>query len=188
MRAVIEGAEAPATDELRRLRKTVAGLSAENERLSARFVAEEQRASELMKLLLVLRQLHETPTRDALLDALQDVVANVLGSEHMAIYVANGSASALTVARSAGLQPGQLADLAVPGTAGDEADAGAARIAVAAGGAALACTPLSFGGALHGAIVIHGLLEHRAELEGFDHELLELLATHAGAALAFRTS
>jgi hypothetical protein len=171
------------SEELRQATRSIAGLTADNERLTRRFLEEESRASDLMKLLLTLRQLHEAPDRAALVAAIQDVVVNVIGSEQMAIHLAVPGTTRLSVASAMGLDAERRADLELAG--GDDADV-ATRLVGALRHDVLACAPLMFGGALHGAIVIHGLLEHKPELDRFDHELLDLLSVHAGSALAFR--
>src|SRR5438093_910137 len=47
------------------------------------------------------------------------------------------------------------------------------------------CIPLKLAGEIVGAIAIFRLLPQKMELEAGDHELIELLATHAATALAF---
>src|SRR5439155_1741475 len=47
----------------------------------------------------------------------------------------------------------------------------------------VACIPLKLDGRVTGLIAIHRLLAHKASLEPLDHELFDLLATHAATAL-----
>jgi hypothetical protein len=166
--SVINGhAAAPRHEQLESLQREVDRLADENQRITACFIGEEQRASDLMKLLLALRCLHEATDRAQLLGALEEVVVNVLGSEAMAICTVDG-AGELVVERSLGVEEGRLAGVRLGEAPSD----------------ALACVPIVRGRSVVGAIVIFGLLEHKAELEPLDLELLAMLSVHAGAALA----
>lgn len=170
--------------EQARLEHEVDRLTLENERITARFLEEEQRASDLMKLLISLRQLHEAAGRPQVLDALQDIVVNVIGSEEHALFAASDHDDILVAARTMGLGSARLS--AIP--SGDGAAAALTALRAAPRGlgdrAPMLSVPLMNGASMIGAIVIFGLLEHKAELDAFDRELLDLLTVHAGAALA----
>lgn len=169
---------------LARLHHDVVRLSEENARLTARFLDEERRASDLMKLLLAVRQLHEARDRAALLAALEDVVINVLGSEMLALYVLNDAGDALVAERTVGIDVGGLDVVRLAGGTTERIAALDTALARAGYGTPLVTAPLAHDDVMVGAIVIFGLLEHKPELDTLDHELLELLSVHAGIALA----
>jgi len=160
-------------------------LVAENERLTGLFLAEEQRASDLMKLLLVLRRLHETTNREALLDALQDVIVNVIGTEELVILTKSAD-TPFEVVRTVGAAASGIAcESGVQSGAASETLAELARRSEYATQMELtACVPLRSGSTIVGAVLIFALLEHKSILEPLDHELLEMLSVHAGVALA----
>jgi hypothetical protein len=163
-------------------------LALENQRLAARHVAEEQRASDLMKLLLALRRLHESLDRAQLLAAIEDVIVNVLGSDELAIFTVDESGEALVVARSLGVDASRLANIRLGDGPMRRVFGGQLRLSGDVPGEPIACVPLMLGRSVVGAIVVFGLLEHKTDLDALDLELLDLLAVHGGAALAFTTN
>lgn len=167
------------------LRHEVDRLAADNDRLTVRFLAEEQRSSELMKCVLALRRLHEAPDRPQLIDAFEDVIVNVLGSEQMAVLTRDGADAPFVVARALGDAARRLQPLTLSAGSTDEL---MAMLGAAASETAdhelLACVPLLCGSRVAGAVVVFALLEHKYGFEPADLELLELLSVHGGSALA----
>jgi hypothetical protein len=173
-----------------RLRAQVAELEASQRRMADELVEVEQQLSHFAVLFAALRQLHEAATRGAALDAIQEIVVNLVGSEELAVLEA-GPGGALAVVRSMGVDPGAFAGLrAGEGPFGEAVSAGELLAAPDArleglGHARAALVPLRAGpgGPVTGAIAVQELLRHKQGLTPRDREVLELLQTHAAAAL-----
>jgi hypothetical protein len=170
------------------LRERLTELEAEHRRACDEFVEAEEQASQLVQRFATLQQVHGAESRDALLQTLQEVVINVIGSEELAIFeVAGGE---LRLARAFGVDPVPLQRIPLgDGPLGRAARA--ARPLVAGrddlGDRALsACVPLTAGGAPVGLIAIWGLLGHKPMLGPADDEVFELLGPNAGRALSLR--
>ncbi len=180
---------ARAAAELGELQRRVAEVEAEHRRITDQVVEAEEQASELAQLHASLRQIHEADGYEPLLQALQEVVINVIGSEELAIFDLQGDQ--LRLVRSFGIDAGELQRIPLGrGPIGRAASSG--RTYLAAGDepaedpALTACLPLKADGVVVGAIAIFGLLAHKPGLTPFDHALFELLIPHGGQALALR--
>jgi len=140
------------------LKSTVAHLHAENQRVAERQAAAEQRVGHLAQLHAAIQQLHEAEDHAGVLTVIKEIVANLIGSECMAIYTvrANGE---LEMLDGIGID--------------DSTDAASAIITV----------PFRMGGRVVGMIAIFRLLPQKAGLDTGDHELFALLSTHAPLAL-----
>ncbi len=140
------------------LRAELAQAASDSRRLAERHAAAEQRVGHLAQLQAATRQLHEARLPADVLTVIKEIVANLVGSEEMAIYGlrADGSVQPLD---------------GIGDTAGsDFADA-------------LVSIPMMVEGRAMGVIVIFRLLPQKAGLEPIDHELFALLSAHAGVAL-----
>ena len=141
------------------LRTTIAHLQTENERLAERQAAAEQRVGQLAQYHAALQQLHEAEDHADVLTVIKEIVANLVGSECMAIYSQRAS-GALELLDSIGL--------------GDE---------MPSAEGAIISVPLRMGDRVVGQIAIFKLLPQKVQLDGGDHELFKLLSTHAARAL-----
>jgi hypothetical protein len=138
--------------------------------------------------LIALRRLQSTLERAPMLLALEEVVASLVGCEELALYELADGQLRLVHAVGIGahaLEQMRLADgLLVHCTAGagiwiDEAKGARDRSVPAL----TACVPLEADGRRLGTLVLFRLLEHKAQLEAPDIELLDLLRVHVGVAL-----
>lgn len=175
--------------ELQRLRERLGEIEAENRRICDEFVAVQEQNAELVALYAAIERLHEVSSRSAVLGAIQEIVVNLVGSEHFALYEKTADGRRLVVARALGVDAAGLGEVAIgSGVVGRVAAEGKAFVAPTGGAGAapevLACVPLKVAGAVTGALAIHRLLGHKPSLSAFDHELFALLERHAGLALA----
>ena len=140
------------------LRSTIEHLRAENQQLAERQAAAEQRVGQLAQFHAALQQLHEAEDHPAVLTVIKEIIANLVGSECMAIYSQRAN--------------GELELLDGIG-ANEGSDVQNAVISV----------PMRMGGRVVGVIAIFQLLPQKAALDAADHELFALLSTHAPLAL-----
>ena len=168
-------------DVERELAETMDRIRAEGQQYLAQYAEVEMHNANLANLYVTSYQLHGTLKRDAILTALQEIIVNLIGSEEFAICETSGGE--LHVAASVGIDPAQVswktprvrdaAELRALYIGGEDRDPGDP----------LVCLPLQVDEHLVGVIVIFKLLSHKRGLEPLDHELFDLLATHASAAL-----
>jgi GAF domain-containing protein len=178
-----------ATAERALLRERLTELEQEHRQVCDEFVEAEEQAGQLVQLFATLQQLHGAADREALLQVVQEVVVNVVGSEELAIFeVQDGE---LRLARAFGVDPGPLQRVHLgQGPLGRAAQAG--RTLVAGRDPDLgddllsACVPLTANGQLVGLVAVYRLLGHKPLLGPNDHQVFELLGPHAGQALRLR--
>ena len=177
--------------ERERLQKNLAAVEEENRRFSEQYVEVEQQNTDLASLYVASYRLHATLDRGEALSIVQDIICNLIGSEEIAIFEADES-GALSLVASLGIEPapfrtvplgrGMIGRCARTGQiylAGRDDDAGLRLEEQAMS----ACIPLHFDGRLLGAVAIFRLLPQKSGLVALDHELFELIATHAARAL-----
>jgi len=143
------------------LNSTVTHLREENQRLAQRQAAAEQRLGHLAQLHAALQQLHEAEHQDAVLTVIKEIVANLVGSECMAIYATRTD--------------GSLELLDGIGVGEDGNDTSGAIVTV----------PLRRNDRTVGMIAIFSLLPQKPQLDAADHELFALLSTHAPLAMHY---
>ena len=179
-------------EEQSRLQERLASIEDESRQFSLRYAEVEQENSNLANLYVASYRLHETVERREVLSVLQEIVANLIGSEEMAIFEMNPEGSALSLVGSFGIDPGRLRTVLVgSGVIGRAVLAG--ETYVSEGGPAqgglpqeaelTACIPLKLDGRVTGAIALFRLLPQKAGFVAVDRELFDLLATHAATAL-----
>lgn len=158
-----------------------------NERIAADYFATEMRAAELSKLLVAILRLHQSFERAEVLAGIEDVVVNLVGSEEWGVYQLERGGETLILVTSRGIDAERMHRIPVGNdVVGRSVRSGEPYLPVAAGhNASLprALIPLVLNGRVTGAIYIVRLLPHKTGLDGVDHTLLELLATHVAAAL-----
>jgi GAF domain-containing protein len=187
------------------LRAEVAALRVENEQLKASLARHEEDAqwraqrqglveaelAHLVRLRVATQRLHESLQPLELLDILQDLLINLVGSETLGIFEREGAELVLRVSLGIDAERFRRLPLGEDGPIGRSARTGASWLEelMEAGGAQnrtdgpRACVPLRLGGHVLGMMVLFGLLPHKPRLEPEDRELLELLATEGGRAL-----
>ena len=137
--------------------------------------------------LVAIRRLQSTLERDQMLLALEEVVASLVGCEELAVFESAGSelqlVHAVGIAAEALETHGLTQDVAQRAAASeiwiDEAKGAADRTEPRL----TACVPLEVDGRRVGTLALFRLLEHKAQLETPDIELLDLLKVHVGVAL-----
>jgi nitrate/nitrite-specific signal transduction histidine kinase len=164
------------------LARKLAEVRVESEAFLAQFSQLEQHNTNLANLYVATYQLHGTLHRETVLDAIQEIVVNLVGSEEFAILERN-------------LDTGEIERIASVGALGRSVSATDADVVRAFTTGAIhvadepasdpvpACIPLTLDGDVIGAIAIRGLLPHKTDFESLDRELFELLASHASTAL-----
>jgi len=175
------------------LRRQLTDIETQNQRFSEGYVEVEKRNNNLMNLYVASYRLHGTLDRQEVLGTIQEIVANLVGCEEQAIFEVDPAGSELRLVASVGIDraayssvvlgEGVIGRTALDGQAfvagenqcGDSAGAGEASIT--------ACIPLKLNGRVTGAIALFRLLPQKQSLEEVDHELFDLLATHAATAL-----
>lgn len=139
----------------------------------------EQQNANLTSLYVASYQLHGTLDRQAVVMAMQEIIVNLVGSEHFAVYELDGSGRGFELVASVGEDRRPDFD---SGPVAEALRSGEIRIGEP-GGPVAACVPLKRDSTVTGLVVIHGLLPHKGSIEPLDHELFDLLATHAATAL-----
>ena len=182
------GAYAKASQaEVRALEDALVGKGHDADALVERVAAVEEQAARLLSLYVATHQLHATLDPDAVKRALAEIVEGLLGAERFALLLRRDGSHACDVALAKGLLScDPLASGAYPG--GDPVIDGALsdgelRTGARAGARAVAVVPLRVQSNVVGVLVIGKLLSHKAGLTEGDSDVLELLASHAAAAL-----
>jgi GAF domain-containing protein len=152
-----------------------------------RYESVEQQNSNLANLYVASFRLHGCLDRESVLATVQEIVINIIGSEQFAILERESNGTSLRLASSFGIDAARLSSDHAPMRKIAEVVAeGMIYVAPSdqpPGDSPLACVPLRIGERVIGAVAIFRLLEHKAHLESLDHELFNLLATHAATAL-----
>lgn len=154
------------------------------EQLEAQYFEVEQQNLKLTNLYVASYQIHGTLVRDEVLANIQEILVNLIGTECYAIYEAHGSR--LELVRSLGapfaaqsVDPGE-------GPIGRVSKSGEIEIGEfgrPADGIPVVVVPLRIGSASAGVIAIFSFIPHKSAIDPIDHELFDLLATHAGTSL-----
>ena len=178
--------------EQARLQAQLESMKAEGQRYSTRYTEIEQQNSNLANLYVASYRLHGTLDRKEVIDTIQEIIANLIGSEEAGLFELDPDTQTLELVASFGFSPESCRSVPMgSGLIGQAAKAGEVFIAdpeKAPAGAALedrltACIPLTLDGRVTGAIAIFRLLPQKAGIEDVDRELFDLLATHAATAL-----
>jgi hypothetical protein len=160
----------------------------ENQHAADEYTRAEQRSANLANLYVASYQLHESLDRAAVLAAIREIIANLIGSEEFALLERRPDAGGLALTECCGIAPERIRDAALQaGPISRVADTGEIFIAQPDGPTSdlplTACIPLKTAGRVTGVIAIFRLLAHKAALAPIDHELFDLLATQAGTSL-----
>ncbi len=184
--------------ELQRLRTREAELVAQVDALEqaqrlnlARSSFAEEQAGRLSRLYVASYRLNEARDPRQVLEAIQEIISNIIGSEEMGIFRLDDASRTLSLVLSSGIEPGPFSSIPLgSGPIGKVALTGETFVAPTALRAGQshpdevsACVPLNMEDRVNGAIAIFGLLPQKLALEEVDRELLTLLAMQAGPAL-----
>jgi regulator of replication initiation timing len=165
------------------LHRSLAAIANESEDYMRRYSELESSNTNLANLYVASYQLHGTLDRQAVLTAIQEIVVNLVGSEQFGVFEGNGSS--LSLACAVGLDDPMIAHSRdMDAQVWSEALAGRAYVrADETAGGLVACIPLKLDNDVTGLIAIFSLLPHKPGIEPLDHELFDLLASHAATAL-----
>jgi hypothetical protein len=167
-----------------------AAIENEAKRYYDQYVHGEIHNASVANLFVASARINETLRREEVLEAIKEIVINLIGSEELVIY--ERIDDTLRVAESFGMETEQLGDVPLGrGLIGRAAERGEtwvvgngdARGALANERHLTACIPLRVGGQVIGAVAIFRLLGHKRGLEDVDRQLFALLGTQAAAAL-----
>jgi transcriptional regulator with GAF, ATPase, and Fis domain len=170
-------------------------IESENKHFSTKYIELEHHNFNLLNLYVASYRLHATLDRKEVLSTIQEIIINMVGSEELAVFELDPKASVLNLVAYCGISPehwqrvplgsGIIGRVALTGTMyladkmkDDDDDNGRPEEAHLT-----ACIPLKVDGRTTGAIAIFRLLEQKSSLQEVDHELFDLLATHAATAL-----
>jgi hypothetical protein len=187
-------------DENERLRSLLASsvaartrLERDQSRVVEKLVEVDAQFSNLAHLYVAGRCLHGPLERREVLLAVQEVVNNLIGSQEAAVFELPDEGEALSLVACFGIDPGPYRRIRLGhGRIGRCVETGETQMGgVGRAEQALdserdltACVPWKLHGRVVGALAIFRLLpQKRSGLTALDHDLLELLATQAAAAL-----
>jgi hypothetical protein len=151
-----------------------------------------QQNSNLANLYVASYRLHGTLDRPEVLAIIQEIIVNLVGSEELGIFELNSNGSTLSLLASVGIDPAPYQTIPLgSGLIGRSAFTGEMYLAGQTRDTAAsreeanltACVPLKLNDKVTGAIAVFRLLQQKAGLETLDHELFDLLASHAAMAL-----
>ena len=163
-----------------------------NRRSTEEYVSVQHENANLANLYVASYRLHGTVEREEVVLAIQEIVANLIGSEELAILEREPGSTDLALVASFGVEEAPLRRIAVgAGPIGRAAETGEvyvrgegdAGLAFSGESPVTACIPLSLDGQVTGVIAIFRLLSHKPALAAADHELFDLLASQAAVAL-----
>lgn len=178
------------------LEKRLKEIESENRAFTEQYMAVEQQNSNLANLYVASYRLHETLDRTEVINSIQEIVINLVGSEDFGIYEYDEETGRAELIGSFGKEALSYENIrAGNGVIGGVLKSGERYISAQAeeGGGIVpqdhpvACIPLILGGKVVGAIAIFRLLQHKTCLQQLDFELFDLLATHAATALYLTT-
>jgi hypothetical protein len=178
--------------DLERLRSQMSQIETENREFAERCALIGQHHQNLMNLYVASYRMHGTLDRSEVLDAIRETVVDLVGSEDFAVFELEPGASTLSLLTSAGIDEGLFEAIPIGsrpiGESALKDEISSARkangqSAVPGEEGLTAFIPLRVDGQLMGAIAIFSLLPQKGDLEEVDHELFELLASHAATAL-----
>jgi GAF domain-containing protein len=167
-------------------------IEEENRRFAQEYLKVEQQNADVANLYVASYRLHGTLDRKETIDAIKDIIANLVGSEEMAIFERDADRDVLSLVGAVGVDPEPLREVRIgSGPIGRTATTGQTYIAPSLGGedgaaaadGLTACIPLLLEGSVTGVIAVFRLLAHKSALEAVDHEIFDLLASQAAMAL-----
>lgn len=176
------------------LQRKLTNIEAEHHRFSQEFEGVELQNSNLANLYVASYRLHGTLDRKEVLGIIQEIIINLIGCEELGIFEVGPNSSALSLVASFGIDPARYQTVSLgSGLIGRAALTGDTYFASHKHKSGTrgtpeetdltACIPLKLDGKVTGAIAVFRLLPQKPCLETLDHELFDLLATHAAMAL-----
>jgi hypothetical protein len=162
----------------------VASIEAESRRFSERYVEVEEQNTQLANLYVASYQLNGTLDRERVIASIQEIVINLIGCEELAIWELDEKSQALCLVGSFGIDVEAWSSVPLgSGIAGSVAVSGKRFLGGGILSDPVACIPLVLDERVVGVIGLFSLLSQKQGLERVDHELFDLLASHAAFAL-----
>ena len=167
-------------------------MKIEQRRFFEDYVQVDTENNNLASLYVATYRLHGSLNRGEILSTIQEIVANLIGSEEMAVFELNADEAELNLLTSVGIKSEDFQTVSLgAGLIGEVARSGEPYVAngQAPEGALpqeatlTACAPLKVGGRVSGAVALFRLLDQKPGLEPLDLEIFDLLACQAGTAL-----
>jgi nitrate/nitrite-specific signal transduction histidine kinase len=180
--AIAEEQHRAATGDQERLRAPFDEIAVENQRFAEQYQHIEEQSSNLANLYVASYQLHTSVDRDTVLNAVQEIVINLIGSEQLAVYQCNVDSEFELVAQF-GLDPSRLLTTVGGEYAVEKLAEGHIFHEPIQREPLTACIQLRIEDRVVGAILVFRLLEHKTALQPIDYELFDLLGVHASVAL-----
>ncbi len=191
--AILELREQLAKLELLRARQQqqVLEFESDNRRFFAEYAEVEQQNSNLANLYVASYRLHGTLDRGEVLQAIHEIIINLVGSEELAIFELDAARGELKLLSSFGIDESRYATLPLDDSAiartvqtGEmflhEPPPNSASSPVSS---LTTCVPLKLGEQVIGVIAVFRMLPQKPQLVSVDRELFALLGTHAAIAL-----
>ncbi len=165
-------------------------VEAETTQFSQRFEEIETQFADLANLFVASNQIHSSLSPRGVMRRIKEVLAQLVGAERYAIYLANAEGAELVPIAFEGVPGDQLGPVsAADGVVGRTLKTGAAAIDEEGDSSRgtvdvpSAVVPLRIDDRVVGVIAIFGTLEQKTQFTNVDFELFKLLGQHAAAAL-----
>jgi hypothetical protein len=182
----------PAADAMReQLESAKAQLSVLQGRVSsledARARSERQirdlleRNTNLVQLTVASQLLCSGGERDEVLDAVEEIIVNMIGSEEIAFFEILHAEARVQLTRTRGIVPTSPLFASAVDPVREALSTG--RVVLPPGREVTAVVPLRMDSTFYGAVAVFRLLEQKPALDALDHELLELLSRQAAVAI-----
>ena len=176
------------------LQRKLATVETEHRHFAEQFEVVEQQNSNLANLYVASYRLHGTLDREEVLSIIKEIIINLVGCEELAIFEVEPKGGALSLIGFFGIDPGRYQSIPLNGgPIGQAVVKGETYLCTQKPKISIrsspeeaeltACIPLKLGDTVTGAIALFRLLPQKPGLEALDHELLDLLASHAAMAL-----
>lgn len=189
---ILELRESVAKLELQQVRQQqqVSDFEVENRRVFTEFSEIEQQNSNLANLYVASYRLHGSVERTEVLQVIQEIIINLIGSEELGIYELDEKTQRLTLLSSFGLEGDAYSRILDDSPIARTAKTGEMFLIepppnnVSAPVTSLtACIPLKVNERVIGVIAIFRMLPQKPALAEIDRELFSLLGSHAAMAL-----
>ena len=174
--------ESEMQEELRKIER-------ESEEFSGRYVEVQRQNGNLATMYVASYRLHATSKQDEVLAAIKEIVANLVGSEEIAIFKVGAESASLNLISSTGIDEAKYQSVALESTCIGRLAQGK-RVHVVEQKHPeepdlKVCIPLRIDGALMGAIAIFRLLPQKTAIARVDREVFDLLASQSAIALHY---
>jgi hypothetical protein len=177
------------------LEQQLALVDRDNRRFMDQFVVLERQTANLANLYVASYRLHETLDRQEVIKSLQEILANLVGSEEMVLFELDREQQCLHLVASHGIQPEAYETVPIDrGRIGAAVRSGETFVVDASAEPSAipaepleqhltACIPLKLEGRVTGAIAVFRLLPQKPGVESLDYEIFDLLGSQAAMAL-----